>query len=238
MTDDSYTHLLLVADTSGSMNTIASDMNGGIATLLKEQSELPGTLLVDAWTFDSTTHKIVDNTDPNDARLVNLVRPGTATALYDGIGFAVKDLGEHLAALPEERRPSRIVVVIVTDGHENASKEYTIETVKAIVTEQQDVYGWQFMFLGANIDSFAVGGGIGLRGGSTIDFQANEQSVGASWGTTSSLLSAYRGGVTASMAYTEEDRKKVGETPEAPTIGGGQSEQPKSRPRNKKKDSK
>lgn len=203
MTDENYTHLLLIVDRSGSMQGIHEDMNGGIATLLFDQDEEPGTLLVDAWRFDTTIEKVADNTEPNDPALINLVEPRGGTALYDGIGTAVYDLGQHLAALPEERRPSKVVVMIVTDGDENSSREWNLVSIKTLVEQQREQYGWQFVFLGANIDSFGVGGSFGIPQASTMNWEASSAGVASAMSANSISLRNYRNGGTQAFTYDE-----------------------------------
>lgn len=205
MTDDSYTHLLLVVDASGSMFDIANDMNGGIANLLSEQAAEPGTLLVDAWTFDGTVRKVTDNTEPNDPRLATLVTAGGSTSLYDAIGTAVGDLGAHLAKLEEAKRPGKVIVVIVTDGQENSSRAFTLDMVRTLIEQQRTQYDWQFVFLGANIDSFAAGAGMGVGRASTMNWEASSAGVAHAMSATSSALRSYRGGVTQSVTYGGHD---------------------------------
>lgn len=209
MTDENYTHLLLIVDRSGSMETIAADMNGGIASLLLDQDEEPGTLLVDAWRFDVLIEKVADNTEPNDPKLIRLVEPRGGTALYDAIGTAVSDLGQHLAALSEERRPGKVVAMIVTDGEENSSREWTLDSIKTLVEQQREQYGWQFVFLGANIDSFAVGHSFGVPQASTMNWEASSAGVAQAMSSTSASLRSYRGSGATGQSFTYEQPEEI-----------------------------
>lgn len=87
-----------------------------------------------------------------------VVDPRGRTALRDASGRFITEVGQ-LAALPEDQRPGKVICLIMTDGHENASEKWTWEAVKALITQQREVYGWEFIFLGANIDAVEVGGG-------------------------------------------------------------------------------
>lgn len=186
MTDATYTHLALVLDRSGSMAGIASDMNGGVATLLDEQSQLDGKILVDVTLFDHVIEQVYTDAGPEDIKHP-LIRPRGSTALFDAVGRTITSLGERLAKLDEDARPGKVIFVIVTDGYENASREWTKEALLKAVSEQQDKWGWEFVFLGANIDSANVGGGFGLKSANTLNYAAD--AAGAQFATASA--SAY-----------------------------------------------
>lgn len=208
MTDSQYTHIAVVADRSGSMSSIEKDMNGGLQTFLAEQAKEPGTLVVDITTFDTQIETPFEDASVADIKFPVIV-PRGGTALYDAIGQTVVRLGEKFAALEEDKRPGKVLVIVVTDGQENSSKEYRgkegAEAIKALVERQQDEYQWGFVFLGANIDSFAVGGGLGFRADATMDFVASSAGVGGLTRSLSGYTSAYRGGEDA--AFTEKDRE-------------------------------
>lgn len=170
MTNPDYTALLFIIDRSGSMQTIKEDMEGGINGVLEEQKKLPGEVTVDVAYFD--------NQLDYDDRFLSLdsasieINPRGVTALHDAIVISTKKFGEALSQLPEEDRPGNVVVVIVTDGFENASREYSISDVKDIITLQQDTYSWDFLFLGANQDAIQTGASFGLSKGSSFTYNA------------------------------------------------------------------
>jgi len=170
MTNPDYTALLFIIDRSGSMTTIKSDMEGGINGVLEEQKKLPGEVTVDVAYFDNEL--IYDEKFLSLESASIVIKPRGMTALHDAIVSSTTTFGDALSQLPEEDRPGNVLVIIVTDGHENSSKEAKISDVKSIITQQQDVYGWNFLFLGANQDAMATGDTFGLRGGSTMTYQA------------------------------------------------------------------
>lgn len=204
MTDPLYTHIAVIADRSGSMTTISADMNGGLHTFLEEQAKLPGTLAVDVTVFDTTVSPLYSDAAVSDIKFPVIV-PRGMTALLDAIGMTVVQLGEKFSKLPEERRPSKVLIIIVTDGQENSSREWTTEKVKDLVTQQQNDYDWNFVFLGANIDSFAVGGGLGINAQGIMDFSASTAGVQGMTRSMSAYASTYRGGQDAS--FSDEDRE-------------------------------
>lgn len=170
MTNPDYTALLFIIDRSGSMYSIKEDMEGGINGVLDEQKKLPGEVTVDVAYFDyELTY---------DDRFLSLdsasieIEPRGSTALFDAIVVSTSKFGDALSQLPEEDRPGNVLTIIVTDGHENSSKEATIEDVKRVITEQQDTYGWEFLFLGANQDAIETGRTFGLRDGSSVNYAA------------------------------------------------------------------
>lgn len=185
MTNSNYTALLFVIDESGSMWNIASDMEGGIKTLLDEQDKLDGKLTVDVAYFDDGFRYPVSMAPASEARIE--IIPDGMTALHDAIVRASTQFGKTLADLPEEERPGTVMVVVVTDGLENSSKESTKADVKALITKQQDEYNWNFVFLGANQDAVLAGEAFGLRKGASLTYTTSAAGVA----TASSLLSNY-----------------------------------------------
>jgi len=185
MVNMNYTHLLFVIDRSGSMQRIKNDMEGGIRSLLDEQMKQPGELHVDVFTFDTEVQHLHQNARPDDIK-GELIVPRGNTALNDAIGHAFVKTGEMFAAMPEEERPGKVIAVIVTDGMENASREYSREQAKAIVELQRDGYGWEIAFLGATSmgDVFEAAGSYGISRNQTISFEPS--SVGVAM-TTSNL---------------------------------------------------
>lgn len=170
MTNPDYTALLFIIDRSGSMWSIFKDMEGGINGILAEQKKLPGEVTVDVAYFD--------NEITYDDRFLSLdsasieIHPRGGTALYDAIVSTVGKFGDALSQLPEEDRPGNVLTIIVTDGQENASKEAKLSDVKDLITQQQDVYNWQFMYLGANQDAVLAGRQFGLREGTSYNYAA------------------------------------------------------------------
>lgn len=194
MTNKKYAHIALVIDRSGSMSTIKEDMNKGLAEFLTETAKsFKGNILVDVVTFDTIVEKLFTDTPIADVK-GEFVKPRGGTALNDALGKTIVELGEKFARLSENERPGRVLVMVVTDGEENSSREYKTAQIKTMVTEQTKKYGWNFLFLGANIDSFAVGGGYGIQGGSTLNYVATASGVNNMTRSSVAYASAYFGG--------------------------------------------
>lgn len=175
MTDPNYTALLLVIDRSGSMAGIRDDMVGGLTTMLAEQAAEPGLLTVDIVTFDTEIETQYSLAEPKDITIS--LEPRGATALFDAIGQSVTGFGRVLAALPEHARPDTVQVVVVTDGEENSSREFGLDAVRALVTQQKEQYSWDFMFLGANQDAVLSGERLGFDADSSMTYTAGAEAV-------------------------------------------------------------
>ena len=142
-----YTHLTMVVDRSGSMQTILSDAQGGLDLLLNDQFAQPGRFTLTLVQFDTVHDEVARMTT---ARPDYHLKPRGATALLDAVGRAITITGEDLAALPEDERPVHVLFCVVTDGEENSSEEWTLETLRAKIDEQKTTYGWHFLFTGAD----------------------------------------------------------------------------------------
>jgi hypothetical protein len=175
MTDPNYTALLLVIDRSGSMASIRDDMVGGLTTMLAEQAAEPGRLTVDIATFDTEIETPYSLADPKDVKVV--LEPRGSTALFDAIGQSVTTFGRVLAEMPENTRPDTVQVVVVTDGEENSSREFSLGAVRTLVTQQKEQYSWDFMFLGANQDAVLSGERLGFDAGSSMTYSAAPDGV-------------------------------------------------------------
>lgn len=197
MTNPDYTAMLFIVDESGSMISIGKDMEGGIKTMLEEQSKIPGKLTVDVAYFDSRFRYPTSMVAAAEADIQ--IIPKGMTALHDAIVNATNQFGETLAALPEDERPGNVLVVIVTDGVENTSKENTREDVKNIITRQQDEYNWNYVFLGANQDAVLAGQSFGLRSGSSLTYDANAAGIAVASASLSNYTTNVRSKGSASF---------------------------------------
>ena len=204
---EGYTHISAIIDRSGSMADIKTDTEGGYNTFLKDQKELPGEATISLTTFDDRIELEYGMIAIKDAPTFTL-QPRGMTAMLDAIGVTIKNLGAKLAAMDEADRPEKVLVVILTDGQENSSKEYTYQTIKAMITEQTEVYSWEFLFLGANQDAVLAGSQIGISAGKSMSYAANGLSVGNTFTTISKSSSAYRMSARGIAApdFTDQDR--------------------------------
>lgn len=201
MTDSNYTHILAVVDRSGSMNAVQGDMRGALDAFFKAQAEVEGKCLVDYVQFDHDYEVVYTDRKVSEAKAV--LEPRGMTALLDAIGHSVVDLSTKLKALPEAHRPGKVVVVVITDGFENSSKEWTATTVKALIGQMESEFDWAFTFLGANMDAVSVGEGFGFNPNQSLTYNTSNMEE------TSSALHAHvtrtRSGLVS--GYTSEERQ-------------------------------
>lgn len=201
MTNPDLRHIAIVLDRSGSMQSVKSDTEGGLRAFLAAQSDAPGETTVSLYQFDTEYEPVYENKPLAEVPDYVLV-PRGGTALLDAVGRTISGVGAQLAAQPEGDRPAEVIVVILTDGEENQSREFGLAAVKKMITEQQDTYGWKFVFLGADQDAFAAAGGMGIARGTTLSY--------TSVNTTDSMTSAgrmvARGTVSGLYAFTDAER--------------------------------
>lgn len=181
MTDSNRTLIAVLLDRSGSMQTIKADTEGGLAAYLEQQREVPKTIEVTLAQFDTSYELVYANRPLAEVPPPNLV-PRGGTALYDALGKLVTDVGAELAARPEHERPGTVIVVVLTDGHENSSREWTNEAVRSLIKQQEERYDWTFLFLGANMDAVAIGTNLGIAPGQAITYAASPAGVAGAFG--------------------------------------------------------
>lgn len=208
VTDSNYVHYVLIIDRSGSMYAIADETQHGIKEFIEEQKQLGGRATLSLYQFDHTVDTVHDFTKLADVVEYQL-KPRGNTALLDAIGFAFTQVGEKLAAMPGRKRPGKVVVVIATDGQENFSAEYKLPQIKSMITKQQDVFGWQVTYIGANQDSFAEAGGMGIAAAATMDFAPTAGGTSSAWRGVSHSTASFAGGQSANVFYTDAQRTEA-----------------------------
>lgn len=140
-------------------------------------SEVPTTFTL--VTFNDCVMTPQFNVKIEDAHHINFLSyvPNGRTAMYDALGNTIDALGKHLADTPEHLRPGKVLFIILTDGHENASRYFNAEGVRSRIKHQREQYQWEFLFLGANIDAFAVGDALSILRDRTMQYAATEKNV-------------------------------------------------------------
>lgn len=207
MTDKSKVHYLFIVDRSGSMQGIHKDMTGGIRTFIDKQLEGvdPAKRTVSFYQFDTEHDELYDFALLEEAKAYELV-PRGGTALLDACGTAITKVGEKLAAIPEDDRPGYVMVVIVTDGAENSSKEYKRAQIKKMIEHQQEKYDWRFTYLGANQDAFAEAASIGIIYPSVLSWLGVSRSVNTTMDCLAASVSAGTAPTSTGIYYTEQQR--------------------------------
>lgn len=166
------TEIVYVLDRSGSMVDVWSDAWGGLLSFIDEQQKLDGECRFSLVGFDDQYEMFIDGADLQAVRVNNdelfigsriAFGPRGMTALLDAIGKTVNDVGDRLAGTDEAERPEKVIVVIMTDGEENHSTEFTHEQVKEMIVTQERDYAWEFIYMGAGVDVFSHGISLGMK---------------------------------------------------------------------------
>jgi len=175
---DNLTDITIVLDKSGSMGSVCAETISGFNEFLQEQKKAEGDANLTLMLFDSKDHLIHDGVPIKDVPELNMrtYEPDGMTALYDAVMHAIHATGQRLAGIPEADRPGKVMFVIMTDGAENNSKEFARnpQAVKARIQHQETKYAWNFVYIGANQDAFAVGGEIGVRSSMISNYKSSK----------------------------------------------------------------
>lgn len=173
------TELVFILDRSGSMAGLEKDTIGGFNAMIEKQRKEPGEALISTVLFDNETEVIHDRIplDKVPALTEKEYYVRGCTALLDAVGGAIHHIGNVHKYAREEDIPEKTLFVITTDGMENASRRYAYDRVKAMVQRQQEKYGWEFLFLGANIDAAREAGRFGIRADCAADYHADSLGV-------------------------------------------------------------
>lgn len=217
MPDQTLTHLAMLLDRSGSMQTIKQATEQGFDLFLAEQRDAPGRCTVTLAQFDNEYEEVYTDLDVREVPPLDL-RPRGMTALLDSIGRLVQTTALRIAQLPEDQRPGAVIVGIMTDGLENASKEYTHAAIKALVTEREEQFGWTFLYMGANQDAIEVGASLGVKRERSLTYDtANvDEAYAATSRSMAGMRTAMAAGAPSAAArdqhavYTEADRAAAG----------------------------
>ncbi len=215
------TELVMILDRSGSMSGLESDTIGGYNSMLKKQRETEGEVLVSTVLFDDRSEVLYDRVPldkmPEMTDKEYYVRG--CTALLDAVGGAIP----HIANVPkyarEEDRQEKTIFVITTDGLENASREYTYDRVKKLVEQQKEKYGWEFLFLGANIDAIQTAGRFGIHADRAANYHSDHKGTALNYQVLAETVCAMRVSEAPIDAgwkkRIDEDYKKRGKNQEA-----------------------
>ena len=169
------TELVFILDRSGSMAGLEADTIGGFNAMIEKQRGEPGEAVISTVLFDNETEVIHDRVslDRVPALTEKEYDVRGCTALLDAVGGAIHHIGNVHKYAREEDRPEKTLFVITTDGLENASRRYTYDKVKAMIERQRERYGWEFLFLGANIDAAREAARFGIRADCAADYHAD-----------------------------------------------------------------
>lgn len=188
------TEIIFILDRSGSMDLLTEDTIGGYNSYIENQKKEDGEALVTTVLFDDKYEILHDGVNIKDIKPITNKEyfARGCTALLDAVGKTITNVGARLNNTPEEERPEKVIMIITTDGKENASVEYTKAKIKEMIEEQTNKYSWQFIFLGANIDAVAEAESIGINSKFASNYGWSPQGVESTFATMDCLTSKYR----------------------------------------------
>lgn len=207
-----YTRIVVILDRSGSMDIIRQATMNGFNSFVDGQKLLPGECSLRLVRFNNDVETVFDHPIANVPKLTGeLFFPFAGTALYDAQGMSITELGRELHNTDEDERPGKVIIVTLTDGLENSSREYTREMVESLIREQREKYGWQFIYLGANQDAVEVGQTMGYTPQSTATYAATSRGVESMMSSVTANVNMYRSSVIGSrgIEFTNEQRMEA-----------------------------
>ena len=176
---NNLTEIVFILDRSGSMGGLEADTIGGFNAMLERQKKAEGEVLLSTLLFSNETEVLHDRADIRRVEPLTLhdYRVGGSTALLDAIGGAIRHIGNlHREACTEER-PAHTLFVITTDGQENASRRYGYAELKRLIERQKERYGWEFLFLGANMDAVAAASRFGIDADRAVRYNCDSAGI-------------------------------------------------------------
>ena len=206
-----FTDIITILDRSGSMESIRTDTEGGFNAFVQKQRESHGDCALSLYQFDDVYEVVYENRPIAQVPPLQL-EPRNMTALLDAIGSTVNARGAYYDSLPEAERPEKVVVVVMTDGEENSSREFNLETVRKLITRQREVYKWEFIFLGANMDAVAEGARMGFQASKSMNYAPDGEGVMYCMASASDLVSNFKMKLIGEAMddFSAEDRAKSG----------------------------
>lgn len=213
------TEVVFILDRSGSMSGLEADTIGGFNSMIEKQKKEEGEAFISTVLFDDQTEVLYDRVPVGKIEPMNdkqyYVRG--CTALLDALGGAIHHIANVHKYAREEDRPEKTLFIITTDGMENASRIYSVDKVKKMVEKEKEKYGWEFLFLGANIDAIEVAGKFGIDADRAINYECDRKGTALNYKVLSDAVSAVRrskskaqvdAAVYACCAPIREDYKK------------------------------
>ena len=188
------TEVVFILDRSGSMSGLEADTIGGFNSMINKQKKEDGEAYISTVLFDDRTEVLYDRVPVSKVEPMNDKQyyVGGCTALLDALGGAIHHIGNVYKYAREEDRPEKTLFIITTDGMENSSRQYSYDKVKRMVEKQKKKYGWEFLFLGANIDAIEVAGKFGIAANRAINYESDHRGTQLNYEALSRTVSAFR----------------------------------------------
>lgn len=190
------TELVFILDKSGSMSGLEQDTLGGFNRMLNEQKKLEGECRISTILFDQHVHLLHERMDIREIQPMTgaQYQPSGSTALLDAMGQTINRIGSAQKHTPVAQRAKQVLVVIITDGEENSSREYSRQQVRQMVEHQQRKFDWQFIFLGANMDAITTASHCGIHPGNASTYIADSAGTELNFSVLQQAVVSFRHG--------------------------------------------
>ena len=194
--NNNLTEIVFILDRSGSMAGLEDDTIGGFNAMVEKQKKEPGEALLSAVLFHTESSVIYDRVDIRKVEPMTerQYRVGGCTALLDAVGDAVHHIANVHKYAREEDRPGKTIFVITTDGLENSSRRYSYADVREMVSHAQEKRGWEFLFLGANMDAVSEAQKFGFRSDRAVRYNCDSEGTALNFAVVGKAISKARGG--------------------------------------------
>ena len=199
------TELVLILDKSGSMAGLEADTIGGFNAMLKKQQEAEGEAFVTTVLFDHRYELLHDRINVRGISPLTdkEYEVGGTTALLDAIGFTIQKMVNVQKRTLEDERAEKVLFVITTDGMENASREFNTDKIKKMIRHQKEKFGWEFIFLGANIDAISTAAQFGIEEDFAVEYPADHKGTQLNYEAVNEAVSNLRSGKKIDRSWKE-----------------------------------
>lgn len=188
------TELVFILDKSGSMSGLEQDTLGGFNSMLVKQQQLDEPCLITTILFDHSVQLVHDRVDIQqiEPMTAEQYQAGGYTALLDALGMAINRISGIQENTPKAQRTDKVMLVIITDGEENSSREYQIAQIRSMIEQQQQRFNWEFVFLGANIDAIATADSFGINAENASNYIADSAGTELNFSVLQNTLTDFR----------------------------------------------
>ena len=204
--NNNLTEIVFLLDRSGSMSGLEADTIGGFNSLLEKQKQAPGEAILSAVLFDHECEVVYDRVNIRKAEPMTERQYYTrgCTALLDALGGAIRHIATAHRYARDEDRPGKTVFVITTDGMENSSRSWTYSEVRNLVEHEKEKYGWEFLFLGANMDAISAAGRMGISADRAVRYEHDSVGTALNFKVVSEAVCTMRSAAPLEAGWKDE----------------------------------